>query len=158
MNYTDNHHLPQWASSDRILMSDFNNAMSAIENGMSANAQAAKSAASAASAAHSKATTALQEALTPVFFSGFYTGTGNAALQITYGFRPKTVIIYGGDSVLSLDECKANMQYFFMSSGEKVLYQFEMNDQGFRVYNDPDRVRYPILNEKGRRYEYIIFR
>ena len=151
MNYTDNHHLPQWASSDRILMSDFNNAMSA-------NAQAAKSAASAASAAHSKATTALQEALMPVFYSGFYTGTGNAALQITYGFRPKTVIIYGGDSVLSLDECKANTQYFFMSSGEKVLYQFEMNDQGFCVYNDPDRVRYPILNEKGRRYEYIIFR
>ena len=123
-----------------------------------ARQMAVKSAASAASAAHSKATTALQEALTPVFFSGFYTGTGNAALQITYGFRPKTVIIYGGDSVLSLDECKANTQYFFMSSGEKVLYQFEMNDQGFCVYNDPDRVRYPILNEKGRRYEYIIFR
>ncbi len=34
MNYTENYHLPQWAKSDRIMMEDFNGAMSSIENGL----------------------------------------------------------------------------------------------------------------------------
>jgi len=38
MNYTPNHHLPQWVSSDRVRMSDFNAAMANIEPGLSANA------------------------------------------------------------------------------------------------------------------------
>ena len=35
MNYTTNYHLPQWSESDRILMGDFNDAMSRIETGLS---------------------------------------------------------------------------------------------------------------------------
>lgn len=36
MNYTENHHLPQWASSDRVLRSDFNDAMASIDTALAA--------------------------------------------------------------------------------------------------------------------------
>ena len=34
MNYTQNYQLPQWEKTDRIMMDDFNDAMSAIEAGL----------------------------------------------------------------------------------------------------------------------------
>lgn len=34
MNYTENYHLPQWVKEDRIMMDDFNAAMSSLENGL----------------------------------------------------------------------------------------------------------------------------
>ena len=34
MNYTEKHHLPQWAKEDRIMMKDFNDAMASIEDGL----------------------------------------------------------------------------------------------------------------------------
>ena len=164
MNYTENFHLPQWASSDRILMNDFNAMCANIDAGLAANAQAAASnakaaeaARSAAAAAQSKASTAFDRAVLPRFHAGYYTGNGST-LEIVYGYRPIFVIIYGANSTTELDEAQNHMQYFFMGGGEKVLYQFEITDQGFNIYNDSSRTRYPILNEKGRRYEYIIFR
>lgn len=38
MNYTGKYHLPQWEETDRIMRTDFNNAMAAIETGMAGNA------------------------------------------------------------------------------------------------------------------------
>ena len=34
MNYTTNYHLPQWVEEDRIMMTDFNEAMESIEEGL----------------------------------------------------------------------------------------------------------------------------
>ena len=34
MNYTQNHHLPQWEGSDRVLRTDFNDAMSSIDTAL----------------------------------------------------------------------------------------------------------------------------
>ena len=34
MNYTTNYHLPQWVETDRIMMEDFNDAMSDIDQGI----------------------------------------------------------------------------------------------------------------------------
>ena len=164
MNYTNKYQLPQWIKSDRILMDDFNNAMSAIENGMAANASAASAAQSAANSAKSTATSAKSTAETALtkaqstFYIGKYTGTGSECLHVCFLVKPKFIIIYGGNSTTELSEAQNHMQYFFMGGGEKVLYQFEITDQGFNIYNDSSRTRYPILNEKGRRYEYIIFR
>ena len=36
MNYTTNYHLPPWVETDRILMEDFNEAMSGIDGGIAA--------------------------------------------------------------------------------------------------------------------------
>ncbi len=40
MNYTENYHLPQWVKSDRIMMEDFNAAMSSIEGGLTTGGRA----------------------------------------------------------------------------------------------------------------------
>ena len=36
MNYTEKYHLPQWEETDRIMRTDFNEAMANIENGIKA--------------------------------------------------------------------------------------------------------------------------
>ena len=36
MNYTENHHLPQWDSTDRVLRNDFNDAMTTIDTALTA--------------------------------------------------------------------------------------------------------------------------
>ena len=41
MNYTTNYHLPQWVESDRILMEDFNEAMSGIDTALTGLEQSA---------------------------------------------------------------------------------------------------------------------
>ena len=41
MNYTENYHLPQWEENDRVMRSDFNNAMAALEDGLSTAQSAA---------------------------------------------------------------------------------------------------------------------
>ena len=40
MDYTKNHHLPQWVKSDRIMMDDFNAAFANIDKGLSDRSQA----------------------------------------------------------------------------------------------------------------------
>ena len=40
MDYTQNHHLPQWIKSDRIMMDDFNAAFASIDKGLSERNQA----------------------------------------------------------------------------------------------------------------------
>ena len=104
MNYTQNHHLPQWVKSDRIRMDDFNDAMANIESGLNA-ADAAQSAAasalskanaaqSAANAAQSAANRAFSTENMP-FVVGSYVGCGTEAAHIGLGFKPSLVIVSG---------------------------------------------------------------
>ena len=44
MEYTTNYHLPQWVESDRIMMGDFNEAMSNLEGGITTAQEAADAA------------------------------------------------------------------------------------------------------------------
>lgn len=157
MDYTQRYHLPQWIPSDRILMNDFNNAMSAIEDGMKANAAAASAAQTAANSAKSTAQTALSKAQT-TFLTGKYIGNGSERQHITLQFHPQFLIIYGVNSTTDTADAQNHVHYLFMGGGEKVFYQVELLDDGFTVYTDPARTRYPILNEKNRTYEYIAFR
>ena len=62
MNYTQNHHLPQWVGSDPIRMKDFNQMNQDIEAGLDAAASRANAAASAAQAAQSSADAAEEAA------------------------------------------------------------------------------------------------
>ena len=82
MNYTKNYRLPQWVKSDRIMMDDFNAAMSSMESGMTRAEGKADAAAAAANAAKQTADTAKQgadNAYSPSnkpFVAGTYVGTG----------------------------------------------------------------------------------
>ena len=55
MEYTTNYHLPQWVESDRIMMGDFNEAMSNLEGGITTAQEAADAAQSAADNAQASA-------------------------------------------------------------------------------------------------------
>ena len=67
MNYTEKYHLPQWEETDRIMRTDFNEAMANIENGITDTATA--------------------------YAAGTYSGTGGWRKIVT-GFRPRMLFIH----------------------------------------------------------------
>lgn len=171
MNYTTNYHLPQWVESDRILMEDFNAAMSSIDGGIkgaqnaAAEAQgAAEIAQSTAEAAQSSADAAqstADNAYCPEnkpYVVGSYTGTGEQ-LTITLGFRPKFVVISGmkaGAGVNSTIEWDRN---FGLCDGTVLSERLAFTDTGFIVRPQGFPYSYyPDFSESGRTYCYIAFR
>ena len=159
MNYTTNYHLPQWVESDRILMEDFNDAMSGIDGGIAAaqsaanNAQStANNAQSTASAAQSAANNAYCPENKP-YAIGRYYGKGETAQTITLGFKPSYLIISGqtGDSN---DADKSIGIFHGQNMGNKVT----LSSTGFTVAEQSSSALYPLLNSMGRTYGYIAFR
>ena len=160
MNYTPNHHLPQWVKSDRIMMDDFNQMCKDIESGLNTAVSKANSAQSAANTAQSAANSAQSTANTALsskpYATGTYTGTG-ADITINVGFRPSFVIINGMTDGLDMSQlshfgyCSAatsglgplNTHVQFTSTGISVLY---------------NKGRLPKLSDSGRFYEYIAFK
>ena len=140
MQRTSNYQLPQWEKEDRILMEDFNDAMSRID----AAIQAARDAADAAQS------TALSH---KNYVSGTYGGTGTQQ-KITLGFRPSAVLItkffgtngyeHGTDSPLFLDG--------------KTYSAITFEDDGFSLERqDSDHQPYPNVNINVNSYSYIAF-
>lgn len=93
MNYTPNYQLPQWEQTDRVIMDDFNNAMSTIEEGLSAKCE---------------------------MYFGTYTGTGtygeNNPTVLHLGFQPRMVFLLGpatngSDHMVMINPCKGAMSY-----------------------------------------------
>jgi len=146
MNYTKNHHLPQWVESDLLRMEDFNEAMASIESALSYAQTAANAAMVVAKAA----------AEAQPFLHGSYNGTGED-LDIPLGFRPSFVIINGmtdSSDTESLDKFGA-YSCATMGSGT-VGNQLEITSDGVILhYNNG---RYPRLTSKGHRYELIAFK
>ena len=150
MNYTPNHHLPQWVKSDRIRMEDFNQMNKDIEAGLDAAGSKANAAQSAAQAAQSAA------AAKP-YAVGTYTGTG-ALQSIHLGFKPSLVIISGATAAMSPDSFDA-MLFMGMTGGETLKNRCAFTATGFNVYaSSTISPSYPYLNEEGRTYEYIAFK
>ena len=172
MNYTQNHHLPQWVQSDRIRMDDFNDAMANIESGLNAadaaqsaaasalsKANAAQSAAqtaqSVANAAQSAANRAFSTENMP-FVVGSYVGCGTEAAHIGLGFKPSLVIVSGvTESASGFDPA-----YFVITREyHNVCRRLDIMPKGFCAYPDGNQgVTYPRMNELGRTYDYIAFR
>jgi len=142
MNYTKNHHLPQWVESDLLRMEDFNEAMASIESGINS----AQSTADAAKAA----------ADTRPFLCGSYNGTG-ADLTIPLGFRPSFVIINGMADSSDTDSLDKFGAYSCATIGAGTVgTQLEIVPNGITLhYNNG---KYPRLTSKGRHYELIAFR
>ena len=179
MNYTQNHHLPQWIKSDPIRMEDFNDAMASIESGLNtadtalskagAAQSAASSALSKANAAQSAAQTAqsvanaAQSAANRAFSTenmpfvvGSYVGCGTEAAHIGLGFKPSLVIVSGvTESASGFDPA-----YFVITrENQNVCRRLDIMPKGFCAYPDGNQgVTYPRMNELGRTYDYIAFR
>ena len=106
MNYTQNYQLPQWEKTDRIMMDDFNDAMSKVEDGLGA---------------------------IPRIITGSYTGNGEASQEINLGFRPKAVIVAarGGMNADRQGDCGVQIAY-----GSQSAYMVAITDTGFTVSGD----------------------
>ena len=146
MNYTTNYHLPQWVETDRIMMEDFNGAMSDIDQGI-------KTAQSTADTAESKAD-AVADAYTPdnkPYVIGTYTGTGSY-LEIDLGFKPSALIILGEGNSPSVDTL---WRYSCIVFPSHAITTVGITNTGFGV---GDTSSYPKLGENYRKYTYIAFR
>ena len=130
MNYTENYHLPQWVESDRIMMTDFNQAMENIDAGIAATAYAV----------------------------GEYTGDGknmtDGGQLIRLGFHPRFVIVTRGWTSPN------NPASTFMAVGEKTASDVEkyiaLEDDGFRV--GLNGTAYFKLNTADTVYTYMALR
>ena len=137
MNYTPNHHLPQWVKSDRVRMEDFNEAMASIESGLDQAGQKAEK----------------------PYATGSYSGNGGANI-IEVGFQPSFLIISGMRQSTSQGDTGTFDHYFAATAGGNGLKQrLFLLDDGFIVYPSPyqDAV-WPALNELGVVYDYIAFK
>ncbi len=162
MNYTTNYHLPQWVESDRILMEDFNEAMSGIDGGIAEAKTTAETAESKADTAQSAAeaaqnsAAALADAYTPSnkpYVVGSYSGSGVGKKEITLGFRPAAVLI-SGDSYTT-DEADLVLYSAIVTADGPGLV-VEITDTGFEVAVVGSYM--PFLNRSGYSYRYIAFR
>jgi len=177
MNYTPNHHLPQWVKSDPIRMDDFNNAMANIEAGLDAagtsgdtqsaiasaisKADAAQSTAdsalSKANAAQSAANAAREDAAALPYVTGSYVGK-NAAQTIGLGFQPSFVIVSGMSGSKTADSCE-HMLYSAMTGGHRLTDRIQLTGAGFMVLGAFEGAnQYPNLNAEGVTYDYIAFK
>ena len=140
MNYTKNYHLPQWEEDDRVLRSDFNNAMAALEDGLQANAQGVRE--------------AKTEAAKLPYVVGTYVGTAEAQ-DIYLGFQPAMVIIGSTENSNVQDSTLAKMMVLTADSGTTKI---RLTDTGFHMEAETTQYKYPKPNYPGGKYQYIAFR
>ena len=162
MEYTTNYHLPQWVESDRIMMGDFNEAMSNLEGGITTAQEAADAAQSAADNAQSSAdkaqdtADAAQAAAEELpYVTGTYTGTG-AAKTITLGFRPSFLIISGTTTQSSSSMASLGSRIFF-SAGNVLTECVTFTDTGFTINRTSNTV-FPQFFTNEVVYDYIAFK
>ncbi|MCI8657455.1 MAG: hypothetical protein HFF72_08460 [Oscillospiraceae bacterium] len=146
MNYTEKYHLPQWEETDRIMRTDFNDAMARIEVGLSDTVERDAEIEAKAEAA----------AVLP-YAAGTYVGNGET-VTITTGFRPRFVIITAQEPTL-----QGNIINNIALVGPKNFqFMVELKDSGFavtqRTLNPGTSPTHPKLNTADKRYAYIAFR
>ena len=128
MNYTENYHLPQWEETDRIMRTDFNDAMANIDQGVA------------------------QAAVMP-FAVGSYIGKG-AEQEIFVGFRPSFLIIAATQAGASASDMGRFSGFSeAQTSGGKVTF----TDTGFIVASISYTL-YPRVNDGSETYAFIAFR
>ena len=140
MNYTEKYHLPQWEESDRVMRTDFNNAMAALEDGLKTNAQGVSE--------------AKTEAAKLPYVVGTYVGTVEAQ-DIYLGFQPAMVIIGSTENSNVQDSTLAKMMVLTADSGTTKI---RLTDTGFHMEAETTQYKYPKPNYPGGKYQYIAFR
>ena len=128
MNYTEKYHLPQWEETDRIMRSDFNEAMANIDQGVA------------------------QAAVMP-YAVGSYKGIG-AEQEIFVGFRPSYLIIAANQAGAGASDMG---RFSGFSEAQTSNGKVTFTDTGFIVASISFTL-YPRVNDGGETYAYIAFR
>lgn len=150
MNYTEKYHLPQWEESDRVMRTDFNQAMAGIESGL-IQREAKETQLSDQIAAVN------QKAEAKPYVAGSYVGAGTF-LDIEVGFRPSLVIVSGQWEQETPGNASIVAIQVGINDGSLMPHRMEFTATGFRVYSSENGYGYPALNETGFPYCYIAFR
>ena len=136
MNYTENYQLPQWEETDRVLMEDFNAAMSKVDQGMEG---------------------------IPRMASGSYVGTGTYGSEnpnhLDFGFSAKLVALTGNASnLLKIGTLFIGGQStshgigVTSNSSSGLSMSVTWTDQGVSWYSGDEERQ---LNKSGVRYFYF---
>ncbi len=169
MQHTQNYQLPTWEKEDRILMEDFNSAMSNIESAIDGVKNQAEGAASAAGEAQTAAERAegkadaaqatADAAYRPdnkPYVTGTYTGTG-AEQTVSVGFTPGAVIIgVQRDTAYPLMGAQ-DLSFHRYISGTDIKTYLSFTSTGFLLSRQDDRDT-PNVNHSGDRFSYIAFK
>ena len=158
MEYTTNYHLPQWVESDRIMMGDFNEAMSNLEGGITTAQSTADNAQASADAAQNAADTIAENAYSPTnkpYVVGSYVGT-NMEMTVTLGFRPSFLIISGATTASSSSVGNLSARNIF-TGGNALAECITFTDTGFIIMKISNTT-FPQLCVYDRTYDYIAFR
>ena len=154
MQRTSNYQLPQWEKEDRILMEDFNGAMSNIENAIDGAKDEAKA---GIAEAKSEASASFQNSFSPEnmpYAIGTYTGTGQSQ-TIYLKFTPKAVIIsrnYYNTGLRDAGTCVMQIG----SATDTHIRPIRIVDNGFEV--DGYGYETTLYNKESQSYMYIAFR
>ena len=155
MNYTTNYHLPQWAETDRIMMEDFNEAMTALDQGIKTAQDTADTAESKADAAQTTANS-VADAYTPdnkPYVIGTYKGN-SAVTKITLGFQPSALIIARNYSSSDAEDSYGTCT-IIANGGTSGVVLF--NNDGFTLFPNNPNI-YPSVNRNNHYYYYIALR
>ena len=126
MNYTQNYQLPQWESSDRILMEDFNEAMEKLEDGLSG-----------------------LEAQKVQVLVGTYAGDGTTGRVIDFGQAVTLVIVQGkGWRSNSFNDIG-------FAAGEGCIAGISSGGNGFTHIGTGIQIESTYFNNAGSTYSYI---
>ncbi len=140
MNYTEKYHLPQWEENDRIMRTDFNNAMAALEDGLSSNAQGVRE--------------AKTEAAKLPYVVGTYVGTVEAQ-EVHLGFRPSVLIVFvTSDSNTE----SATKNFFFAVTKDSPTAKVSFTNSGFHLSKEDGAYRFPMANSANVHYQFVAFR
>ena len=154
MNYTKNHHLPQWEKMDRIMMDDFNAMCADMEAGLD---KTARNAAADTAAARSESARAVADAAyCPSFMPyaiGTYRGTGTGETTIRLGFKPRFLII--SDQQASTEGGGGIIHNLMLVGAHTASTGIAFLSDGFKVFNVESH--YPRLNNT-RTFAYVAFR
>ena len=187
MEYTKNHHLPQWKLSDRILMEDFNQMCADIESGLTGNAAAAAAAKTQADKGVSDAAAAQGTANTAVSKADAAQATANQAVTnaakaqtkadaaYSPSQKPYTVGSYTGTDtehsislgfrpsfLIVCNPATTSTSSFLMAGNNTALSGYlDLTSTGFKLYpshTNQGVVVPPTINQLNTKYVYIAFR
>lgn len=175
MNYTKNHHLPQWEESDRILMTDFNQMCSDMESGL----DKIQDEAAAGRQSIQEIVNKIQKDLgtqgkTVRLLTGSYVGTGkqgpNAIQSVKTGFTPVmmfTIVSPGSDYNVSSRRAICTMiRGLDLAIGVGCSHEHKIHvtwEKDSISWHCPDtQIENPSImglwqnNSKGETYKYVI--
>ena len=142
MTTTQNLHLPQWEADDRIMRTDFNDAMASID-----------------------AVVAAQQAATPRIVFGTYVGDGAETRTITLDFTPRIVYLCNNNGWVY--SAGSNYRSFFgglffqqapiIDEYQNIIHQIVANGFTVRCKEDTSHshIQGYFSNENGQTYRYV---